>query len=61
MNMKRHNSNVSDGQNWPVFDFCNQFLQTEEALEEAVWVGTYVTCRPCTYGSGGTPESDLHT
>ena len=27
---------VGDGQNWSVFDFCNQFLQTAEGLEEAV-------------------------
>eukprot|EP00510_Aplanochytrium_minuta_P004249 CAMPEP_0184012612 /NCGR_PEP_ID=MMETSP0954-20121128/4522_1 /TAXON_ID=627963 /ORGANISM="Aplanochytrium sp, Strain PBS07" /LENGTH=371 /DNA_ID=CAMNT_0026292645 /DNA_START=129 /DNA_END=1244 /DNA_ORIENTATION=- len=26
----------SAGGNWPVFDFCNQFLQTTEELDEAV-------------------------
>lgn len=26
---------VSVGQNWPVFDFCNQFLQTGDQLNEA--------------------------
>lgn len=27
---------VERGKNWSVFDFCNQYLQTKEALEEAV-------------------------
>ena len=30
------NSNrVAKGQNWGIFDFCNQFLQTEEQLKAA--------------------------
>ena len=27
---------VGSGKNWGVFDFCNQFLQTEDAIAEAV-------------------------
>lgn len=27
---------VGSGKNWSVFDFCNQFLQTEDAIAEAV-------------------------
>ena len=27
---------VGSGRNWGVFDFCNQFLQAEDAISEAV-------------------------
>ena len=41
--LHNHNENIlddddtkaADGGNWPVFDFCNQFLQTSAELREA--------------------------
>ena len=33
---KTKDNSTNAGQNWDVFDFCNQFLQTKEALREAV-------------------------
>ena len=32
---KDDNKAAAGGGNWPVFDFCNQFLQTELELREA--------------------------
>ena len=32
---KDENKAAAGGGNWPVFDFCNQFLQTELELREA--------------------------
>ena len=28
----KNDGKLSSSKNWPVFDFCNQFLQTEEEL-----------------------------
>ena len=33
--LKADNNKAEKGGNWPVFDFCNQFLQTSQELTEA--------------------------
>ena len=33
--LKADNNKAEKGGNWPVFDFCNQFLQTKQELTEA--------------------------
>ena len=33
--LKADNNKAEKGGNWPVFDFCNQFLQTSLELTEA--------------------------
>jgi len=33
--LRKDDNAVDQGKNWPVFDFCNQFLQTASELEEA--------------------------
>merc|ERR1712183_960412 len=33
--LRKDNNQAEKGGNWPVFDFCNQFLQTKFELEEA--------------------------
>ena len=35
---KNVNRPVDGGKNWRVFDFCNNFLQTEQALEDGIKV-----------------------
>jgi len=32
--LKQDNNRAEKGGNWPVFDFCNQFLQTKEELKQ---------------------------
>ena len=33
--LRKDENKAAGGGNWPVFDFCNQFLQTELELREA--------------------------
>ena len=33
--LRKDDNRVDKGDNWPVFDFCNQFLQTSNELTKA--------------------------